>query len=137
MKLPPRPQSYSVTDVGKPGFPKLTRGEAGEVQAIRRYADSDTLRLAWVNHGNEFIVFDATEGPCSDFAPGYAVLNVKCPGHEYYQPGEDPYHGAAARRHPPPGCKHQTAHSASRACASRPRITTPRGASPPTRSPPK
>lgn len=85
--LPP-PESYLISDVGKPGFPALTKHETWMVRTITHYVHSPTLRLAWLAHG-EFVVFDATDGPCADFAPGYPVLNGVC--NDYYQPGENPY----------------------------------------------
>ena len=47
--------------------------------------------------GREFIVFDATDGACEVWAPGYKVLNGGC--NEFYEPGENPYY-----THPAPEC---------------------------------
>ncbi|TAM77048.1 hypothetical protein EPN44_03910 [bacterium] len=46
------------------------------------------MRFAFV-HRSEFIVFDATAGPCFDGAPGYRVLNAS-PPNAFYEPGEAP-----------------------------------------------
>jgi hypothetical protein len=93
----PPPQSYSAADIGKRGFPMLTEDEAATVKRIERYIHSKTLRIAWVSGGSEFIVFDATDGPCEVWALGYKVLNGGC--NEFYQPGENPYD-----THPAPDC---------------------------------
>ncbi len=98
-KLPP--ESYAAADVGKPGFPALTRDEAGMLARIQQYVHSKTLRIAWVGRRSEgeraFIVFDASDGPCEVWAAGYPVLNGTC--NEAYQPGENPY-----TTHGTPGC---------------------------------
>jgi hypothetical protein len=86
----PPPQSYLVKDIGKPGFPALKPSEASMIRRIVRYVHSGTLRIAWVSDGREFIVFDAKDGPCEVWAPGYGVLNGD-PCNEYYEPGENPY----------------------------------------------
>jgi hypothetical protein len=94
----PPPQSYRVNDIGKTGFPALKRSEASMVRRIVRYVHSNTLRIAWVSDPREFIVFDAKDGPCETWAPGYVVLNAdSC--NEYYEPGENPY-----ETHAGPGC---------------------------------
>jgi hypothetical protein len=87
----PPPQSYSVAFVGKPGFPVLRQDELATLRRIRAYVRSKTLRIAWVGGPSrrEFIVFDATDGPCEVWAAGYSVLNGGC--NEFYQPGENPY----------------------------------------------
>jgi len=87
----PPPLSYNAKDVGKSDIPALTSSEAAVLKRIQRYIHSDTLRVAWLNPGQQgsFIVFDATDGPCADFGLGYEVLNGSC--HEFYQPGENPY----------------------------------------------
>ncbi len=125
-RLPP--QSYAVADIGKPGFPVLGPSEAKMVHSIQRYVHSKTLRLAWLGSREpgvkgEFIVFDATDGPCSAGAYGYLVLNGDC--NEYYEPGESPY-----GTHPGPGGCAETEH--------RPWMTTewPRGPRRPIRLPP-
>lgn len=84
------PQSYLAKDIGKPGFPALKSEEASMVRRIERYVHSKTLRIAWVDAGREFIVFDASDGPCETWAAGYSVLNGGC--NELYEPGENPYH---------------------------------------------
>jgi hypothetical protein len=101
------PQSYSVEDIGKTGFPALTHDERATVQRIKRYIHSKKLRIAWVGpdsvHATEFIVFDATDGPCEVWALGYKVLNGAC--NEYYEPGENPY-----GTHPAPDCFREDLH---------------------------
>jgi hypothetical protein len=102
----PPPQSYAVADIGKPGFPRLARDEATMVRRIQHYVRSSHLRIAWVGggrFGSEFIVFDATDGPCEVWAAGYAVLNGGC--NEFYEPGENPYHTHAGS-----GCYPGDAH---------------------------
>ena len=86
------PQSYLASDVGKPDFPALRPEERATLQRIEQSVRSPTLRIAWVGArgGREFIVFDATDGPCEVWAAGYQVLNGYC--NEFYQPGENPYH---------------------------------------------
>ncbi len=85
------PESYAATDVGRPGFPAMRSDELATLDRIRRYVHSKMLRIAWVDarDGREFIVFDATDGPCEVWAGGYGVLNGDC--NEFYQPGENPY----------------------------------------------
>jgi hypothetical protein len=95
----PPPESYAAADIGKPGFPELAPPELDAVRRIERYVHSKTLRIAWLAPPNqrvnaEFIVFDATDGPCLDAAPGYPVLNGSC--NEFYEPGENPYNTGAA-----------------------------------------
>jgi hypothetical protein len=85
----PPPQSYLASDTGKPGAPQLTPYERSVVDAIQGRLHSSTLRVVWLAY--RFVVFDAVNGPCMDAAPGYRVLNVRCPAIAYYQPGEDPY----------------------------------------------
>ena len=87
----PPPLSYSVKDIAKPGVPTLTADESAVLRRIRRYVHSETLRFAWVSNwkSNDFIVYDATDGPCANFALGYEVLNGPCD--VFYEPGENPY----------------------------------------------
>lgn len=107
MSPKPPPESYAVGDIAKPNFPKLSASEAGTVARIGRYVHSKALRIAWVSHTHAgeggFIVFDALDGPCEVWAPGYPVLNGTC--NEFYQPGENPYdtHGST-------GCLPPNAH---------------------------
>jgi hypothetical protein len=87
----PSPLSYAVSDLGKPGVPKFTARESAVLTRIQRYVHSETLRFAWV-YGwkpHDFIVYDATDGPCADFALGYEVLDGPCD--VFYEPGENPY----------------------------------------------
>jgi hypothetical protein len=83
--------SYSIDELGKPGVPDLTGSEDRVLHRIERYVRPGTLRFAWVDawKPNDFIVFDATDGPCADFALGYEVLNGPCD--QFYEPGENPY----------------------------------------------
>jgi hypothetical protein len=89
--LPP-PLSFAVKDLGKSGMPRLSTTELHAVRRIERIAPSPTLRFAWVDGGDkpEFIIFNASDGPCEVWAAGYQVLNGYC--NEFYQPGENPYH---------------------------------------------
>jgi len=77
-----------VGDVGKTGVPKLTREQNKLLRAIRNDVRSITLRFAFID--DQFIVFDATAGPCSEAAVGYWVMNDPSGGNLYYQPGEAP-----------------------------------------------
>jgi hypothetical protein len=86
----PPPQSYLVSDMGKPGTPQLTPAERSMVDGIQRHLHSATLRVGWLGR-HSFIVFDAVDGPCMDAAPGYPVLNYSCHQNDFYQPGENPY----------------------------------------------
>ena len=59
---------------------------------IRHFAKSSFLRIAWDDNAstpNNFVVFDAIDGPCEVSRPGYGVLNDGCA--EFYEPGENPY----------------------------------------------
>ena len=95
-RLPPI--EYAAEDVGKPGFPKLTRYELVALRELRRVDDSPQLRIAWVDGpdgpNSEFIIFDETGEPCNGNAGGYRVLNGRC--NEFYEPGENPYETRAA-----------------------------------------
>ncbi|HEY4442120.1 MAG TPA: hypothetical protein VGN14_16800 [Candidatus Elarobacter sp.] len=101
----PPPQSYAAADIGKPGFPRLTREELARVRALQRFSRAQHLRIAWVRGERpgfkEFIVFDATDGPCEVWAPGYLVMSGTADTYcnEYYEPGENPYstHAGPAR----------------------------------------
>ncbi len=95
----PPPESYAVADIGKSGFPELAPSELDMVRRTQRYVHSKTLRIAWLASPNqrvnaEFIIFDASDGPCLDAALGYPVLNGFC--NEFYEPGENPYDTKAA-----------------------------------------
>jgi hypothetical protein len=70
-----------------------------QVRRIGHYVHSKTLRIAWLTPtgqsvNRQFIVFDATDGPCLNAALGYPVLNGSC--NEFYEPGENPYDTEAA-----------------------------------------
>ncbi len=82
------PPSFSVKDIGKPGVPTLSPQQISIVRGISRYVHSQTLRFAFI--GDRFIVFDATQGPCSEAAVGYRIMNDPESNNLYYQPGEAP-----------------------------------------------
>src|SRR5476651_1632920 len=44
----PAPQSYLVSDIDKPDFPKLRPNESQLVRRIRKYVRSRFLRIAWL-----------------------------------------------------------------------------------------
>lgn len=77
--------SYRAKDVGKTGVPRLTEAQITLLRRIQNYVHSETLRFAFVRR--EFLVFDATDGPCADFAPGYWIMNSV---DLYFEPGEAP-----------------------------------------------
>lgn len=89
------PPSYGVRDIGKARVPKLTPEQLAMVRKIQVYVHPSTLRFA--NVGGEFIVFDASRGPCEPDAPGYSVLNGAC--NEMYSPTDNFDHTRAV-----PGC---------------------------------
>lgn len=85
------PLSYSAHDIGRPGVATLSASQLAMLRRIQHYVHSSTLRFlveksyrGFVLDG--FVVFDATDGPCADFAPGYQVLSS--PTLLYYEPGE-------------------------------------------------
>ena len=100
----PPPESYPADAAGKPGVPTLTSDELETLHRIRHFVRSKALRFAWVGGSpGEFIIFDAYDGPCETWAPGYAVLNGDC--NELYEPGENPYYthaGTGCYGTPPP-----------------------------------
>ncbi len=77
--------SYSASDVGERGVPKLSRDDSHMLRRIEEYVHSTTLRFAFV--GGSFVVYDAVAGPCSPQAPGYFNLAGGC--NEYYTPPLD------------------------------------------------
>ncbi len=88
----PPPKSYLVSDIGKRGVPHLNAQRRALIGRIRRQLHSQTLRFAFVDdfpRDSDFIVYDATDGPCTVASLGYPVLNGAC--NEYYKPGEIPY----------------------------------------------
>ncbi len=88
----PPPLSYSANDIGAADVPRLSAHQLRVLRLIQRHVSSGTLRIAWVDRGENtqrFIVFNANDGPCETWAPGYEVLNGSC--NEYYEPGENPY----------------------------------------------
>lgn len=84
-KMGPAPFSYGVDAVGRPGVPRLTKNQVGVLTRLKRSGPHHHLRFAFVS--SEFIVFDASDGPCS--TKWYRVLNGY--PNEVYQPGESPY----------------------------------------------
>jgi len=96
----PGQYNYSISEINAPGVPKLSDEELAEIRSIQKHMTSRTLRFAVLHYQGkrEFIVFDAWNGPCSDAAPGYEVLNEKGQN-SYYEPGENPY---VTRGGPPP-----------------------------------
>jgi len=88
--------NYAVAQIGKPGVPELTAHALSQVRAVQSKDTYGYLRFALLA-GDGLVVFDAPQGPCAPYAPGYPVLNcpVKhCPAESntFYQPGENPYH---------------------------------------------
>ena len=82
--------SYSADDIGKPGaLPDLTDSQTAIVRRIQKYVHGKTLRFAFLRTRDPFVVFDATSGPCADFAPGYWVMNAPEPD-TFFEPGEAP-----------------------------------------------
>jgi len=79
------PQTYLYTDVGKSGVMQLSTERLVLLRRIAHYVTSPSLRFG--NVGKEFIVFDASYGPCAGGAPGYWVLNGGC--NEYFSPTDD------------------------------------------------
>lgn len=100
----PGETSYNVEDIGKQGVPALTREQISMVRRIQRYIQSRTLRFTFVRMQPRFIVFDATDGPCADFAPGYGVLNDPW-SDLFYEPGDAPgfVHAVPGEVAPTPG----------------------------------
>lgn len=90
------PPSYLVSDLGKPGVPKLEPAFLRQVRDISRYVHSKTLRFQEVEA--QFLVYDASLGPCLLAAPGYWVLNA--PGCNLYFMPADEWNGPSAV----PGC---------------------------------
>ena len=86
---PVLPPSYKVTDIGKPGVILLPESMAALARRIQHFIHSSTLRFTIIGPPDDFVVFDASHGPCFGGAPGYLVLNDTS-GITYYQPGEDP-----------------------------------------------
>jgi len=107
------PPSYSLSDIGRLGVPRLSREQVSLARQIQRYVRSRTLRFAIVGPivaRGAFLVFDAIEGPCFDGAPGYLLLNDSS-GNSFYQPGEAPGYVHAGpgdvRATPGPWCRHR------------------------------
>lgn len=81
----PGPISYPASAAGKAGVPALKHQEDRILHKIAKRLRSPTVRFSWV--GAQFIVFDATDGPCEPYAPGYSVLNMDCSTR--YSPTDD------------------------------------------------
>lgn len=81
----PGPISYPAAAAGKAGVPNLTRQQDAMLHKIVKHLRSSTVRFSWV--GGEFIIFDASDGPCEPYAPGYPVLNMGCAAR--YSPTDD------------------------------------------------
>jgi hypothetical protein len=79
------PSSYLARDLGKPGVPHVNPKNVRMLNVIGKYVHTTTLRFAYI--GSEFIVFDAAQGPCAPYAPGYSVLNGTY--NEMYSPTDD------------------------------------------------
>lgn len=80
------PPSYLVSDLGKPDVPKITKSQMREVGLILHYVHSPTLRFQTV--AGHFLVYDASLGPCMQYAPGYWVLNAgTC--NVYFMPADE------------------------------------------------
>jgi hypothetical protein len=90
----PGQYNYSYLELGAPDVPKLSPHEVGELKSIEKRTKSKTIRFTILQLRErlgvlrQFIIFDAVDGPCADYAPGYKVLNAS---NYYYQPGENPY----------------------------------------------
>jgi hypothetical protein len=80
-----QPINYLVSDLGKPGVPQLSAEHRALVDRILRIHKSPTLRFVVLFP--QFVVFDATMGPCFS-SPLYDVLSAR---NEHYQPGENPF----------------------------------------------
>jgi hypothetical protein len=79
-----QPISYLVSDIGQHGVPVLTAKQQATIDTIRMTHKSATLRFVLLP--GQFVVFDATIGPCH-IGPLYEVLSEP---REHYEPGEDP-----------------------------------------------
>jgi hypothetical protein len=90
------PPSYRVSDMGKPGVPLLRGDELHQVRMISRYVHSPNLRFQEV--AGQFLVYDASLGPCLLAAPGYWVLNAHA-CNLYFMPADE-WDGPSAV----PGC---------------------------------
>lgn len=90
--------SYAVHDIGIQTVPKPSESEQVILRRIERYFNPPTLRFAYLGRElirREFIVFNATLGPCAP--TNYMVLNGAC--NEAYSPTDDLMHTGAT-----PGC---------------------------------
>ena len=95
------PASFSVSDIGKPGVPRLTARQVALIHLIKKYVRSGTIRFAIVQpvpYIGSFFVFDAKYGPCPSAYVEYWVLNdgyrfsnvyyEPRTGHEFTGPGD-------------------------------------------------
>ena len=69
---------------------KLSAQQQEMIRRAMTKRNAATLRFVFLTSDN-MIVFYAPEGPCSDAAGGYQVLNYTH-SNLYYEPGEDPLH---------------------------------------------
>lgn len=90
------PPSYLVSDLGKSKVPALSVADLRQVRAISRYVHSPSLRFQTVD--GQFLVYDASLGPCMLAAPGYWILNA--PACNLYFMPADEWDGPSAV----PGC---------------------------------
>ena len=57
------PPSYRVSDIGKPGVPRVDKSDLQILRIMMRDVHPSTLRFAYLD--GKFSVFDAVDGPCS------------------------------------------------------------------------
>lgn len=79
------PASYLISDIGRPGVPKLRPRDLAAIDAIQKHVRISTLRFSYV--GSEFVVFNAplpVTSVCSPETPPFAVWTGAC--NEYYNP---------------------------------------------------
>jgi Ni,Fe-hydrogenase III small subunit len=70
------PISYRVQDIGQRGVPMPSHADLIMLRRILHYVHSTKLRFVYVGRPRqEFLVYNATLGPCTAIIPGYQVLN--------------------------------------------------------------
>ena len=88
------PPSYRVSDLGRPGVPRLSSSERSLLQKIEKTVPSQRLRFAHLNDG--FIVFPADQGRlCDPDAPPFIDLSARA-CNAYYPALYSPYYSKAA-----------------------------------------
>ena len=88
--------SFSVSDIGRPGVPKVSPSDLSMLHAIMHYVHTRTLRFVFLS--GKFYIYDASVGLCNPSPSGYYVLNASsC--NVYYQPPLD-----LKAPHAVPGC---------------------------------